>query len=612
MTVARFLVIGAIAPFIVSGTCCPPAPFASITLTQTPACGSDENLKGRVDNLPNYWCYAVTVHIYVDGVWWGKPYEESLLTYLNPDYTFEVDITTGGATRNDESATKIQVSVVPTSYIPQLHQPPPPTEALTSVTIDRPCDGKCSAQGPDLSFLAGLTSGTEKWINYTPNHYEPDVSEPDEGQIRSNLQQLYEEGYRGVVTYTVTGTLGDIPRIAREVGFRVVGAGIWDVIGAEEIDKAVGLKDYVDFYSVGNEGIFAGGRYTRGQLAQALQTVRNRTCKAVTTSEPWYTWRDNPDLVGMVDFVAANIYGWWDGAHDPQAAVDLLVSYYGALAPILGNKTAIVRETGFPTADHPDAGIAKQRCYFQLLEATDVPFVYFEAYDQYWKHEPDGGHEVGTHWGLHDKDGNLKQNHSPVAAGQSVSTPSGTPVAVTLSATDPDGDQLTYAVVTSPSNGSLTGTAPNLTYASKADFTGQDAVTFSASDCELGSNVATVTITVTGNGNGGDGEPEVAFTSVPPRGSFENLRGITRNVDRTAFRVVVYIRVDGVWWVKPTFGAPLTPIQPDGTWTCDITTGGHDQDASEIRAYVVRSDYPAPGNALPAEGDSIASASVPR
>jgi len=43
-----------------------------------------------------------------------------------------------------------------------------------------------------------------------------------------------------------------------------------------------------------------------------------------------------------------------------------------------------------------------------LLEQNNVPFVYFEAYDQPWKHEFDDGYDIGPHWGLHDKDGNLK------------------------------------------------------------------------------------------------------------------------------------------------------------------------------------------------------------
>src|SRR5205823_10781872 len=68
--------------------------------------------------------------------------------------------------------------------------------------------------------------------------------------------------------------------------------------------------------------------------------------------------------------------------------------------------------------------------------------------------------------------------------------------ALTLSAADVDGDPLTYAVVVPPSHGSLSGTAPNLTYSPAPDFNGQDSFTFKANDGLLDSVPATVALTV--------------------------------------------------------------------------------------------------------------------
>ena len=83
------------------------------------------------------------------------------------------------------------------------------------------------------------------------------------------------------------------------------------------------------------------------------------------------------------------------------------------------------------------------------------------------------------------------------AAGQSVTTAEDTARAVTLSATDIDGDALTYAVVTGPAHGTLSGTAPNLTYTPAANYSGPDSFTFIANDGTTDSNAATVSITVT-------------------------------------------------------------------------------------------------------------------
>ncbi|NLE54814.1 MAG: hypothetical protein GX617_07750 [Lentisphaerae bacterium] len=88
-------------------------------------------------------------------------------------------------------------------------------------------------------------------------------------------------------------------------------------------------------------------------------------------------------------------------------------------------------------------------------------------------------------------------------------------------------------------------------------------------------------------------EPQVSFTYMPAYGSTENLVGRVENVDCATHAVAVYIFVD-TWWIKPSFEAPLSPIAPDGAWTCDITTGGLDIYAMQLAAYVVPIDYAPP------------------
>ncbi|MCX7803962.1 MAG: Ig-like domain-containing protein, partial [Planctomycetota bacterium] len=88
-------------------------------------------------------------------------------------------------------------------------------------------------------------------------------------------------------------------------------------------------------------------------------------------------------------------------------------------------------------------------------------------------------------------------NDPPVANGQNVATAEDTPVAITLSASDVDGDPLTYIVVGGPSHGTLSGAAPNLVYTPDPNWFGSDSFTFKVNDGNADSNVATVNITVT-------------------------------------------------------------------------------------------------------------------
>ena len=88
-------------------------------------------------------------------------------------------------------------------------------------------------------------------------------------------------------------------------------------------------------------------------------------------------------------------------------------------------------------------------------------------------------------------------NSAPVASNQIVVTAAYNSMDITLSATDADGDSLTYSIVAQPQNGTLTGTAPNVTYTPNPGYTGSDSFTFKANDGQADSNTATVTISVT-------------------------------------------------------------------------------------------------------------------
>ena len=88
-------------------------------------------------------------------------------------------------------------------------------------------------------------------------------------------------------------------------------------------------------------------------------------------------------------------------------------------------------------------------------------------------------------------------NRAPVATAQSVTTAEDSATAITLAGTDPDGDSLTFTVVSQPAHGTLSGTAPALTYTPDPDYAGPDSFTFTVSDGDLTSAPATVSITVT-------------------------------------------------------------------------------------------------------------------
>jgi hypothetical protein len=86
--------------------------------------------------------------------------------------------------------------------------------------------------------------------------------------------------------------------------------------------------------------------------------------------------------------------------------------------------------------------------------------------------------------------------YTPVANNQVVALAENTSVGIVLTGSVGNGDPLTYTVVSQPANGTLSGTAPNMTYQPAASYAGPDSFTFTASDGTNSSAPATVSINV--------------------------------------------------------------------------------------------------------------------
>ena len=84
----------------------------------------------------------------------------------------------------------------------------------------------------------------------------------------------------------------------------------------------------------------------------------------------------------------------------------------------------------------------------------------------------------------------------PTCSAISASTAYQTPVTITLSCVDPDGDPLSTSIVGGPAHGTLGTAGPTVTYTPAQGYSGTDSFTFDASDGTNTSAAATATITV--------------------------------------------------------------------------------------------------------------------
>ena len=134
-------------------------------------------------------------------------------------------------------------------------------------------------------------------------------------------------------------------------------------------------------------------------------------------------------------------------------------------------------------------------------------------------------------------------NSPPVANNQAVAVNKNTAKAVTLTATDPNNDPLTYSIVTPPAHGILTGTAPNLMYNPTTGYVGPDSFTFKANDGTTDSNIATVSITVQ---DPASCTTNLAITGVTASGS-EATHPPTHAIDNNF----------GTRWANPALGSSI-------------------------------------------------------
>jgi hypothetical protein len=155
-------------------------------------------------------------------------------------------------------------------------------------------------------------------------------------------------------------------------------------------------------------------------------------------------------------------------------------------------------------------------------------------------------------------------NDVPVASDQSVTATEDTPKGITLTASDVDGDGLTFSIVTNPSHGNLTGTPPSVTYNPDANYNGSDSFTFKANDGTVDSNVATVSI-------------DISAVNDPP---VANAQSVSATEDTAKSITLTASDVDGDDLTFGTVGNPshgnLNGTAPNVTYDPDSDYSGPD------------------------------------
>jgi exo-beta-1,3-glucanase (GH17 family) len=280
--------------------------------------------------------------------------------------------------------------------------------------------GSCLSADDDFTLFRYLRSEpTPHLITYTPSQLDPrnpaNQAALKTNSIRADLEAL-RPAFDGLVLYGYhEACTPRILAVAKELKFKAVLLGIWDIKSAAEIDGVSKLVDlhHADFalgVIVGNEGI-TFSRYEADDLAIAAVRLRASLPRdvAITTSEPLVGYQ-HEFIREFGDFLAPNIHPVFDRENlGPADAAAWERQEAGKLAD-RSKKPVLVKETGFPHAGKPRYTPQSQQEFWAaytkpgLLEDKSQKTwqffgVGFEAFDLPWKSE-ESKLEIEKSWGL--------------------------------------------------------------------------------------------------------------------------------------------------------------------------------------------------------------------
>ena len=187
-------------------------------------------------------------------------------------------------------------------------------------------------------------------------------------------------------------------------------------------------------------------------------------------------------------------------------------------------------------------------------------------------------------------------NDVPVAMPQTLTTPRNTIKIITLGGTDIEGSALTYAIVTNPAHGTLSGSGASRTYTPTTAYSGADSFTFTVNDGTATSIAVTVSITVspTIDGTPPTTPPAPTVTGSDPArpvlsGETEAGATVTIRIDDVAVGSVI---ADGTGHWTWTPGTPLAPGSHAITVIATDTTGNASTPSPASTVSVASSTMP--------------------
>ena len=248
-------------------------------------------------------------------------------------------------------------------------------------------------------------------------------------QIEQRMRVLIP--YTGWIrTFSMVDGLEVSGQVAHQLGFKAA-LGAWLGPEANSTGMQANQANINNLIAAGQAGdadllIVGSEVLQRGDLSAANLTAYMNQVRAavpgipVTTADTYNTLVDpgNLSVVNACDLIFVNIYPFHESQPIGSALSDFF-DHFLSVTVVANGKPVWVSETGWPS-DGSNTGAAVPSSanaadYFlrfvSWARANNVPFFYFEAFDEGWKiaDQPEG-----PYWGIWDKNGVLKTGRQTI------------------------------------------------------------------------------------------------------------------------------------------------------------------------------------------------------
>jgi glycoside/pentoside/hexuronide:cation symporter, GPH family len=235
-----------------------------------------------------------------------------------------------------------------------------------------------------------------------------------EQQIRRRLD-IVAPSTQWIRSFACTEGHEGIPRLARAKGLKTM-VGAWISHDRDRNEREIlalvrlAEEGLVDIATVGNE-VLLRDELSEQELLGYVRRVREALPGHVPVGcvDAYYQFLDRPALTEACDVLLPNCYPFWEGADIAHASL-YLQHMHALVQDVARGKKVIVAETGWPgKGQSVSAAVpSPENAMRYFVDTQDwarregVELFYFSSFDEPWKLQQEG--EVGTRWGLWDKD----------------------------------------------------------------------------------------------------------------------------------------------------------------------------------------------------------------